>query len=112
MRGGRNILVQMELQVPIPPVQCPLSGSARVSQPGDRVTHPFLLIAKGRLEFDDGHAVTVHLCLESHKVPDSRGYLFSCPAVNAGKVQFGNCHCAIITVRVEKPTSRRPVVVS
>ena len=88
---GRELVVAVEAEVAVAPVQCPHLGRLRVAEPGDGEPRPFRagVLAPGRAALDDRQLPGPDVALDADLVPDVLGDTLFAPAADAGDVEFG-----------------------
>src|SRR5690242_6790029 len=90
-RGWRELVVAVEAEVAVAPVQRPHVGRLGVAEPGDGEPCPFRAgaFAPGWPAFDDRQVPGSDVVLDADLVPGVRGDALFAPAAHAGDVEFG-----------------------
>src|SRR5271166_1241895 len=104
--AGVERVVAVVFQVPVAPVQRPLSGGLGVVQPGDRESGPVgpEVIAPGRSAFADGQMSWGDVAFDADLVANVLGDLAGAPALHAGDVELGKSASGHqVMIAAEKP---------
>src|SRR5207247_7172737 len=91
VRRRRELLVAVEAEVTVAPVQRPRPVCLRVTEPGDGEPCPFRpgALAPGRPALHDRQVAGGNVAFDTDLVAGMRGDAFFAPATHAGYVQFG-----------------------
>ena len=91
LRGWFELVVAVEAEVAVAPVQRPRLGRLRVAEPGDGEPRPFRAgaLAPWRPAFDDRQVPGSDVVLDADLVPGVRRDALFAPAAHAGYVQLG-----------------------
>ena len=87
---GVELVVAVEAEMAVAPVQRPRPGCLGVAEPGDGEPCPFRsdALAPGRPALDDRQVPGADVAFDADLVPDVRGDALLAPAAHAGYVQF------------------------
>jgi len=89
--GWFELVVAVEAEIAVTPVQRPHPGGLRVAEPGDGEPCPFRagVLAPGRAALDDRQLPGPDVALDVDLVPDVLGDALFAPAADPGDVEFG-----------------------
>src|SRR2546430_8746969 len=91
VRRWLELVVAVEAEIAVAPVQRPRLGGLRVAEPGDGESCPFRAdaLAPRWPALDDRQLPGANVVLDTDLVPGMRGDAFFAPAADAGYVQLG-----------------------
>jgi len=90
-RGWLELVVEVEAQVTVAPVQHPGPGGLGIAKPGDGESCPFRAgaLAPGRTALDDRQVPGAYVAFHPDLVPGMLRDALLAPAADAGDVEFG-----------------------